>query len=282
MARGVLVEQRVEEDRVQRADAAFAVDERDLAEARGALVAGGVARAAPRRSPRASIRTARPSRNSTSRPRTIEPPRTSGFVERTTPSVRGRVRRGEDLLRRQVGHVADARRRSRRPPTGTATSGSSPTVRSVPGPRKRSASNRRADQPLRRADERPPGARARPRSGRPRPGGRRAAICSHSRASAASGSSWGCTRPRPRPRRTRHRRPVRRALVDDLPGLLEERQLVAAGPRGVEVVQGRRVAGPGQADPRAALAPQLQQPLAAATRARSPGAPPASARCAHA
>ena len=37
----------------------------------------------------------------------IEPPRTSGFVERATPSVRSRVRRREDLLGRDVRHVDD-------------------------------------------------------------------------------------------------------------------------------------------------------------------------------
>ena len=41
--RRVLVEQRVEEDRLELADAAVAVDERDLAQADGALVARGVA-----------------------------------------------------------------------------------------------------------------------------------------------------------------------------------------------------------------------------------------------
>ena len=43
VARGVLVEQRVEERRPGGPDAPLAVDERDLAEARGALVLAGVA-----------------------------------------------------------------------------------------------------------------------------------------------------------------------------------------------------------------------------------------------
>jgi len=67
---------------------------------------------------------------------------------------------------------------------------------------------------------------------------------------------------RPRRRRARHGRPVRRARVDDLAGLAQERQLVAAGARRVEVAQqpGRDRAG--QPDARGAVLAEGEQPLA--------------------
>ena len=83
MARGVLVEQRVVEDRAERADPALAVDERDLAEPGGAVVDGVLARSASAFSS-ASISTARPPSKRTRSPRTIVPSwSTSGFVEVT-------------------------------------------------------------------------------------------------------------------------------------------------------------------------------------------------------
>ena len=68
VARRVLVEERVEEDRVERTDPALAVDERELAEARGALVRGAIGGGASRRRCRASIATARPPSKRTADP----------------------------------------------------------------------------------------------------------------------------------------------------------------------------------------------------------------------
>jgi hypothetical protein len=67
---------------------------------------------------------------------------------------------------------------------------------------------------------------------------------------------------RPRGRRARRDRPVRRAVVDDLAGLLEHREAVAAHARGVEVLHQAGRGGPGQADAGGADLAEREQPLA--------------------
>ena len=135
VARRVLVEQRVVEDRPERADAALPVDERDLAEPRGALVDRDVrARIAPPFSS-ASTSTARPPSKRTRRPRTIVPSlSTSGFVEVTCPSARC----GSGVVKTSsVGRFGRCRRPvARREVAGQPARdvGSRPTVSSVPGP----------------------------------------------------------------------------------------------------------------------------------------------------
>ena len=89
VARGVLVDQRVVEDRAERADPALAVDERELAEPGRARRRSRTCalRAAPFSS--ASISTAWPPSKRTRRPRMIVPSlSTSGLVDVTWPSVR--------------------------------------------------------------------------------------------------------------------------------------------------------------------------------------------------
>ena len=100
-------------------------------------------RAAPRTASaplEALTSTISPPSNVIARSRTIVPPSASGRVERTVPSARRAVGRREDLLGRQVRRRARCRRpcRCRRPTQ--RDSGSSPSVRSVPGPSKCSAS----------------------------------------------------------------------------------------------------------------------------------------------
>ena len=140
----VLVDQRVVEDRVERADAALAVDERDLAEPRTRRRRARRTARAARRPRRPRSTTARPPSKRTRRPRTIVPPTTSGFVERTSPVDARGIRRREDLLRREVRHVDDAVDRLRSARDSQRDVGSRPTRRSVPGPSKCSASKRRA------------------------------------------------------------------------------------------------------------------------------------------
>ena len=67
---------------------------------------------------------------------------------------------------------------------------------------------------------------------------------------------------RPGQRRARHRGPVRRARVDDLARLAQERQLVAPGALRVEVVEQTRRRRTGQPDPRGAMLAQREDPLA--------------------
>ena len=88
VARRVLVEQRVVEDRVERPDAAAAVDERQLADPKAPSSISSRERRTPPFSS-ASTSTATPLSNRTRSPRTIVPSRsTSGFVDVTYPSVR--------------------------------------------------------------------------------------------------------------------------------------------------------------------------------------------------
>ena len=88
--RRVLVEERVQEREAGAADARVAVDERDLAEHRRRPRPGAAARGSARRPTLAFTSTARPPSKRSSRSRTTLPASASGFVERTTPSVRRR------------------------------------------------------------------------------------------------------------------------------------------------------------------------------------------------
>ena len=139
MARRVLVEQRVVEDGAERADAALAVDERDLATSarrrpRPSLIG------APRRPSRRRSRRRRRPRTWISIPSIIVPSvRTSGRVERTTPSARS----GSGVV------VSSSDGRFGTIPPSTVVSlafcqsdvGRRPIVRSVPGPSKWTASS---------------------------------------------------------------------------------------------------------------------------------------------
>ena len=230
MAGGVLVEQRVEEDGVERADAPLAVDQRDLAQARGALVAGGVARAATSAPSSASIRTARPPSNATSRPRMIDAAdaRAAWSRARRRRRASGSGER-EDLLGREVRHVRRCRRpsRSARPCQRERRQQADGQVgaRALEVQRVEAARG----EPLggaRRARRR---ARARRRPGRPRRGGRRGRSAPTSRRERRVGRRGRGARAAPRPASGRAPiGPVGRAVVDDLAGLAQARQLVAA------------------------------------------------------
>ena len=145
MARRVLVEERVEEDGAGPADAALAVDERDLAEPRRAFV----------------LRAAGAQRVGACRPRSRPPgrPRSGrGGPSTTRAADVERLRRGDDAVGAQrigrrcdlLGRQVRVRGRRRRPSACPGVSeanrevGRRPTVRSVPGPSKCSASKRRA------------------------------------------------------------------------------------------------------------------------------------------
>ena len=133
VARGVLVEQRVVEDRAELADAALAVDERHLAEPGGALVAGDdrahhVLRRVGVDLDRAAALEAHAQ---VAHDRAVDQHERLGGGH--VPVRAPRVGRGEDLLRRQVGHVLDAvdGLEAGRLPLAPC---SRPIVRSVPGP----------------------------------------------------------------------------------------------------------------------------------------------------
>ena len=185
---GVLVQQRVVEDGVERADAALAVDERDLAEAGRALVA---ARSRARRASapwlgvdlhRAPALEAHPSAPRRSCPPSVERLRRAHHA--VDPL---RVGRGEDLLGGRLGMCADPVHGRRSSRTATSRSAAARRVRSVPGPSKCSAAKRRAVEPARDADERRPGARVQAATGSSSSSRQTCTICSHSCASAASG-----------------------------------------------------------------------------------------------
>ena len=152
---------------------------------------GRRSRAGRRRPRRRRSRTARPPRNSTSSPRMIDPPTTSGFVARTTPSTRagsGELKISSDgrLGMWTMPSTVEKRAAMKR------EVGSSPTVRSVPGPSKCRASKRRAL--TRSAASTSWSARARQAATGSSSSRRQTwTTCSASRASAASGSSSGCT-----------------------------------------------------------------------------------------
>ena len=115
VARGVLVEQRVEEDRAGLADPTLAIDERELAEARRALVLG--ASRAHRVGSLVGVDLHGASAleaDAAARERPCRA-RSSGFVADDDPVGTQRVGRGEDLLGRQVRVVVDPvdRRRAR-------------------------------------------------------------------------------------------------------------------------------------------------------------------------
>ena len=140
VAGGVLVEQRVEVGDPRFADASLAVDERELAEPRRALVLR--AARAQRVGARLGVDLDHAAR--------LEPhaqPAHDGAahverLRRRDDAVRAlRIGRGEDLLGRQV---RDVRTPSTvvEPPPAKREVGSRPIVRSVPGPSKRSASKR--------------------------------------------------------------------------------------------------------------------------------------------
>ena len=197
----------------------------------------------------------------------IEPPSTSGFVARTTPSARigsGALKTSSDG---RFGRCDDAVDRLEARGQEASRSAAARRCRSVPGPTKRSASKWRSVTRAGGADERV-GALA-PRGDRVvrRRGGRRGRSASQSCAHAASGSRSGCTSCAHGRRRARHRRPVRRALVDDLAGLAHRR---AAGRGRPAPGRGRRTArgAPGRSgrSRAAALAPELQDPLAVPRR----------------
>ena len=150
VARRVLVEQRVVEDRAERADAALRVDERELAEpARARRRARAALRSASAFSS-ASISTALPPSKRTRSPRMIVPSRsTSGFVEVTWPCVRS----GSGVVKTSsVGRFGKCRS-----PSAVVKSaahhlcvGSMPTVSSVPGPRSSNRVEAVLGEPLRR------------------------------------------------------------------------------------------------------------------------------------
>ena len=81
-------------------------------------------------------------------------------------------------------------------------------------------------------------------------------------ASAASGVEVGEDDLRPRGRRAGRDRPVRRAVVDDLAGLLERREAVAADARGVEVLEQAGGDRAREADARGADLAEREQALA--------------------
>ena len=140
---GVLVEQRVEEDDPGLADAGLAVDERDLAEVGGALVGPHLLAddvgARRRRPPRRRAR--REAQGEVAHDLTVHHQR-HGRADDTfgAQPVRGR----EDLLGRHVDDVRRIPSSVSSAPVSQRDSGIRPTVRSVPGPRKRIASNRRS------------------------------------------------------------------------------------------------------------------------------------------
>ena len=206
----------------------------------------------------------------------IEPPMTSGFVARTTPSVRCGSGAPKISSDGRLGMWTMPSTVSKRAAMNFVV-GSSPTVRSVPGPSKRSASKRRS---VTRS--------AAPTSGSARSlhaatgssSSRRQTcrICSPRRASASSRarSGWTCwAQPQ---RRVRHDRPVRRALVDDDAGLAHEGQLVAAGAAGVEVVEQPGRGRARQPDARAALARRARGSARRTRAARSRASPRRRAR----
>ena len=84
----VLVEERVLEDEPGLLDRGGPVDERDLAEVAGLLVARELTARSTSSPDEAPTSTTRPPSKRSSRSRTIVPPTASGSVERTTPSVR--------------------------------------------------------------------------------------------------------------------------------------------------------------------------------------------------
>ncbi len=130
--------------------------------------------------------------------------------------------------------------------------GSSPTVRSVPGPSKCSASKAPRGDALGGGDERV-GARS--------PRGGRILLVQAADVDELLGQSGerrvvvevGVHEPRPREARARADRPVRGRVVDDLAGLADERQLIAAGARGVDVLQQAGGDRPAQPDARTVL-----------------------------
>ena len=133
VAGGVLVEQRVVEDRVERSDAALGVDQRDLAEAGGALVAladrahglvGGVGVDLDRAA----------ALEADAQPAHDRPVRQHERLGRGDVAVDARrIGRGEDLLVGRFGMWTSPSARSKRAACQDVA-GSSPTVRSVPGP----------------------------------------------------------------------------------------------------------------------------------------------------
>ena len=88
VARGVLVEQRLQEQQAGLRDRRVAVDQGDLAQAAARWGRPPSRRARAPRPRRPAPRTQRPPRNVSSRPRTMAPPRLNGIVVRTWPSVR--------------------------------------------------------------------------------------------------------------------------------------------------------------------------------------------------
>src|SRR5215203_2850260 len=108
VARGVLVEQRVVEDGAELADAALAVDERDLAEASGALVAGDdrAHHVLRRVGDDADGPAALEAHAQVAHDRAVDQHERLGGGHVPVRPVR--IRGGEDLLRGQVGHVLDA------------------------------------------------------------------------------------------------------------------------------------------------------------------------------
>ena len=165
--RGVLVEERVVEDEPRLPDARVAVDERDLAEPRRAVVGRRRAPAsAPRRRRREPRRRGRPRSEPRARGRPC-PGSAAGRSSARSPSTR---RASGVVNTSSVGMFATCLI-----PFDSSSaacqieSGWSPTVRSVPGPRYRSASNRRSFSACARA-------------------GRASAMCSR-HAATGSGSS---------------------------------------------------------------------------------------------
>ena len=207
------------------------------------------------------MRTARPPRNSTSRPRMIEPP------------MHERLGRAHDALACAAGSgvvktSSDGRFGMWTMPSTVSKRaamngdvGSSPTVRSVPGPSKCSASKRRS------VSRSPASTSVGARAARRRPGrsSSRRQTCDDLLARAAPApprrrGRGARARPRQASGRDRCVQLVVRSLTT-LPVSLSERQLVAPGARGVDVVEQAR-ARPGRS----------------ARSARSAGRPSASIR----
>ena len=149
MAARVLVEERVQEDEARTSDARSP----STSATSPSIAAPSSVRICSRTTSTPQLAftfTARPPSKRISRSRTTSPRTVNGFVDRTVPSVR---RRSGVVNTSSVGTLTTCRR----PSTVSSSAvdqferGVSPTVRSVPGPRKRMQSNRRSSSSVARS-----------------------------------------------------------------------------------------------------------------------------------
>jgi hypothetical protein len=269
VARRVLVEQRVVERRVERADAALAVHQRDLAEPQRTLVAR------EHRAQRLGALVGVDLHRAAALEAHAQPA-DDGAVEQDEWLGRRHVAVGalrvggrEDLLGRQVRHVLDAvdcREPRRLPAAACEQADGEVGARPVVADRVEAP----VAQALRHADQ---------RVGALAPRGQRVVLVEAQHVLELArqpldrgvGREVGVDEAGPGDRGAGPDRPVRRALADERARLLEHRELVHPGARGIEVVEEARGDRPGEPDARRAVLAQRDHPRAVPGRDEAEG-----------